>query len=67
MLIELIFSIKSSLFMVSSLQEANRMASDAEKTIIDKLNDKKIPVPPINIETYREDRSMAVGNGSGIK
>ncbi|XP_046475883.1 RNA 3'-terminal phosphate cyclase isoform X1 [Neodiprion pinetum] len=49
-----------------NINEANRMADDAKKTITEKLDDTKIPVPPINIETYREDRTMAVGNGSGI-
>lgn len=49
-----------------NITEANRMASDAKKTITKKLDENKIPVPPINIEAYREDRSMAVGNGSGI-
>ncbi|XP_012251973.2 RNA 3'-terminal phosphate cyclase [Athalia rosae] len=49
-----------------NIAEANQMAVEAKKTISKKLDENKISVPPINIETYREDRSMAVGNGSGI-
>lgn len=43
------------------------MAEDAKRTISDRLATTSIPIPSINIEAYREDRGMAVGNGSGIK
>lgn len=43
------------------------MASDAETIVTNKLMKSNIRVPPITIEAYREDRAMAVGNGSGIK
>lgn len=43
------------------------MAEVTKNTIHKKLTDNNIQVPSINIEAYREDREMAVGNGSGIK
>ena len=43
------------------------MADDAKRTILSRLATTSIPVPSINIEPYREDRSMAVANASGIK
>ncbi|XP_008558372.1 RNA 3'-terminal phosphate cyclase [Microplitis demolitor] len=48
------------------LSEAYNMAEVTKNTIHRKLTDNNIPVPSINIESYREDREMAVGNGSGI-
>ncbi|XP_043273462.1 RNA 3'-terminal phosphate cyclase-like [Venturia canescens] len=49
-----------------NINEAHRMAEDAKRIISDRLATTSIPIPPINIEAYREDRGMAVGNGSGI-
>ncbi|XP_023288248.1 RNA 3'-terminal phosphate cyclase isoform X2 [Orussus abietinus] len=49
-----------------NIAEANKMASDAKRTLIDGFVKNNIPVPSINIESYREDRNMAIGNGSGI-
>jgi len=43
------------------------MANDAKAILTNKLVKSNIRVPPITIEAYREDRAMAVGNGSGIK
>lgn len=43
------------------------MANDAKTILTNKLAKNNIRVPPITIEAYREDRAMAVGNGSGIK
>lgn len=43
------------------------MASDAKMALTNKLVRSNVRVPPITIEAYREDRAMAVGNGSGIK
>lgn len=48
------------------INEAHKMASDAKQTLIETLKKHNIDVPPISIEVYREDRAMAVGNGSGI-
>ncbi|XP_074110029.1 RNA 3'-terminal phosphate cyclase [Cotesia typhae] len=48
------------------LSEAYNMAEVTKNTIHKKLTDNNIQVPSINIEAYREDREMAVGNGSGI-
>lgn len=48
------------------INEAHTMASDAETIVTNKLMKSNIRVPPITIEAYREDRAMAVGNGSGI-
>lgn len=42
------------------------MAKDAENVLKNELAKNNIHVPPINIESYREDRGIAVGNGSGI-
>lgn len=42
------------------------MASETKTTIIQTLDKINVKIP-ISIEAYREDRSMAVGNGSGIK
>ncbi|XP_015601252.1 RNA 3'-terminal phosphate cyclase isoform X2 [Cephus cinctus] len=49
-----------------NINEANKMASDAKRVIVEGLQKHNITVPAINIESYREDRGMAVGNGSGI-
>lgn len=49
------------------LNEAYKMADTAKKSLSMQLRDNDVSVPPINIEEYREDRGMAVGNGSGIK
>jgi len=43
------------------------MANDAKTILTNRLAKSNIRVPPITIEAYREDRAMAVGNGSGIK
>lgn len=43
------------------------MASDAKSVLADGLSKHNIHVPAVNIEPYKEDRSVAVGNGSGIK
>jgi len=43
------------------------MASDAKAILTNKLMKSNIRVPSITIESYREDRAMAVGNGCGIK
>lgn len=43
------------------------MASDVKTILTNKLMKSNNRVPPITIEAYREDRAMAVGNGSGIK
>ncbi|XP_011701402.1 PREDICTED: RNA 3'-terminal phosphate cyclase [Wasmannia auropunctata] len=48
------------------MNEAHTMASDAKAILTNKLLRSNIRVPPITIEAYREDRAMAVGNGSGI-
>ncbi|RLU19743.1 hypothetical protein DMN91_008300 [Ooceraea biroi] len=48
------------------INEAHKMASDAKTILTNKLARSNIRVPPITIEAYREDRAMAVGNGSGI-
>jgi len=42
------------------------MANDAKTVLTNRLAKNNIRVP-ITIEAYREDRAMAVGNGSGIK
>lgn len=49
------------------LQEAHKMANDAKTILTNRLAKSNIQVPPITIEAYREDRAMAIGNGSGIK
>ncbi|KAK2583716.1 hypothetical protein KPH14_009636 [Odynerus spinipes] len=46
--------------------EAYKMSNDAKALLTDELTRNNIRVPPINIESYREDRGIAVGNGSGI-
>lgn len=43
------------------------MANDAKTVLTNKLVRNNVRVPPITIEAYREDRAMAVSNGSGIK
>lgn len=43
------------------------MANDAKSLLTEGLSKHNIPLPPIHIEAYKEDRSIAVGNGSGIK
>lgn len=43
------------------------MASDVKTILTNKLMKSNNRVPSITIEAYREDRAMAVGNGSGIK
>lgn len=50
------------------LNEAYKMAREAKEGLIENfINNNITPIPPINIEEYREDRGMAVGNGFGIK
>ena len=51
---------------VVPIKEAYKMANDAKSLLTEGLNKHNIPLPPINIETYKEDRSIALGNGSGI-
>ncbi|CAD1475998.1 unnamed protein product, partial [Heterotrigona itama] len=51
---------------VVHIKEAYRMANDVKSTLTIGLKEFNIPVPPISIEVYKEDRSVAVGNGSGI-
>ncbi|KAK0176440.1 hypothetical protein PV328_000573 [Microctonus aethiopoides] len=49
------------------LNEAYHRADVAKNTITKKLMiNGNTSIPAINIEAYREDRGMAVGNGSGI-
>ncbi|XP_034940740.1 RNA 3'-terminal phosphate cyclase [Chelonus insularis] len=48
------------------LNEAYQMADVTKNELTKKLAAQNISIPPINIEAYREDRGMAVGNGSGI-
>lgn len=43
------------------------MANDVKSVLTKGLTEFNIPLPSINIEVYKEDRSVAVGNGSGIK
>ena len=43
------------------------MANDAKNVITQGLSKHDIVVPPTDILAYKEDRGMAVGNGSGIK
>ncbi|XP_063995609.1 RNA 3'-terminal phosphate cyclase [Diachasmimorpha longicaudata] len=49
-----------------SLHEAYQMAGEVKDSLSKELETNDIEVPPINIETYREDRNTAVGNGAGI-
>lgn len=42
------------------------MTNDAKTLLTNRLVANNIRIP-ITIEAYREDRAMAVGNGSGIK
>ncbi|CAL7952450.1 unnamed protein product [Xylocopa violacea] len=51
---------------VVHIGEAHKMANDAKSVLTKGLNKHNIPLPPINIDVYKEDRSVAVGNGSGI-
>ncbi|XP_076662973.1 RNA 3'-terminal phosphate cyclase [Andrena cerasifolii] len=51
---------------VVPIKEAHKMASDARSVLADGLSKHNIRVPAVNIEAYKEDRSVAVGNGSGI-
>lgn len=48
------------------INEAHKMANDAKTMLTNKLSRSNVRVPPITIEAYREDRAMAIGNGSGI-
>ncbi|XP_015115552.1 RNA 3'-terminal phosphate cyclase [Diachasma alloeum] len=48
------------------LNAAYQMAEEVKDFLSKELEKNEIEVPPINIEGYREDRNMAVGNGSGI-
>lgn len=43
------------------------MADDGKSVLTEGFNKHNVPVPPINITPYKEDRFVAVGNGSGIK
>lgn len=43
------------------------MANDVKSILTEGLNKHNIPLPSINIEVYKEDKSIAIGNGSGIK
>ncbi|KAI4498531.1 hypothetical protein M0802_006466 [Mischocyttarus mexicanus] len=49
-----------------NINEAYKMAGDAKSILTKELSQNNIQVPPINIESYREDRGVAVGHGSGI-
>jgi RNA 3'-terminal phosphate cyclase (ATP) len=49
-----------------NINEAKKMTNDATSNIVQKLSKLAIPVPPINIITYKEPRNSVVGNGSGI-
>ncbi|XP_012350923.1 RNA 3'-terminal phosphate cyclase isoform X1 [Apis florea] len=51
---------------VVPIKEAHKMANDVKSILIEGLNKHNIPLPPINIEVYKEDKSIAIGNGSGI-
>lgn len=43
------------------------MANDVKSVLTEGLNKSNIPLPSINIEVYKENRSVTIGNGSGIK
>lgn len=43
------------------------MATTVKSALTEGLNKSNIALPPINIESYVEDKSVAIGNGSGIK
>lgn len=51
---------------VVHIKEAYKMANDVKSILTKGLNEFNVPLPPINIEVYKEDRSVAIGNGSGI-
>ncbi|KOC68856.1 RNA 3'-terminal phosphate cyclase [Habropoda laboriosa] len=51
---------------VVPIREAHKMANDVRSILTEGLNKNSISVPSINIEVYKEDRSVAIGNGSGI-
>ncbi|XP_050494138.1 RNA 3'-terminal phosphate cyclase isoform X1 [Bombus huntii] len=51
---------------VVHFREAHRMANDVKSVLTKGLNKSNIPLPPINIEVYKEDRSVTISNGSGI-
>ncbi|XP_015430358.1 PREDICTED: RNA 3'-terminal phosphate cyclase [Dufourea novaeangliae] len=51
---------------VVPIKEAHKMAEDARSILIEGFHKHNIHVPPVNIYTYKEDQSVAVGNGSGI-
>ncbi|CAK9796963.1 RNA 3'-terminal phosphate cyclase [Anthophora plagiata] len=48
------------------IKEAHKMANDVRSTLTEGLNKNNISVPPINIEVYKEDKSVATSNGTGI-
>ncbi|XP_011645114.1 RNA 3'-terminal phosphate cyclase isoform X1 [Pogonomyrmex barbatus] len=48
------------------INEAQRMAYDAQAILNNKLIESHIQVPPFTTEAYKEDKTMTVGNGSGI-
>ncbi|XP_017886985.1 RNA 3'-terminal phosphate cyclase-like isoform X2 [Ceratina calcarata] len=51
---------------VVPIREAYKMENDAKSVLTDGLNKHNITLPNINIESYKEDRNAAIGNGSGI-
>ncbi|XP_012154205.1 RNA 3'-terminal phosphate cyclase isoform X2 [Megachile rotundata] len=51
---------------VVHIREAYKMADDAKSVLTEGLNKHNISLPSINIEAYKEDKTVAVGNGSGI-
>ncbi|XP_076643068.1 RNA 3'-terminal phosphate cyclase [Halictus rubicundus] len=51
---------------VVHIKEAHKMANDVKDVLTEGFNKHNVRVPPINIECYKEDRSVAFENGSGI-
>ncbi|XP_076239446.1 RNA 3'-terminal phosphate cyclase [Calliopsis andreniformis] len=51
---------------VVPIKEAHKMANDTRSVLVEGLKKQNISVPSINITAYKEDRFMALGNGSGI-
>ncbi|KAG7212602.1 hypothetical protein KM043_012895 [Ampulex compressa] len=49
-----------------SINEAHKMANDVKTVITEKLDENNFRVPHITIESYRENRAIAIENGSGI-
>ncbi|CAK9815262.1 RNA 3'-terminal phosphate cyclase [Anthophora quadrimaculata] len=49
-----------------SISGAYRIANDVKSTLRKGLNENNISVPPINIEVYKEDKSVATNRTTGI-